>query len=227
MKKNILLILTAFIFIFGFVTNVEAYCTSRRYSDLKSIAYKSELSYELKFDNKNNHYFQIKVSNVDKNILVMFNGATYEPVNGIVDLQTRLAGGKTYEVQLLGGYETQCIEEYLYTKKITVPTYNVYSERDECIEYEEFPLCNKWYSGYIVDENDFLNRLNEYVISLNKTEKENIPVKEKSFINKLIDFYKDNIVITLPITIIILLFIVYKIVVKIIKRRKRIKLNDK
>ena len=185
MKKNLLLIVTTFIVVFGFVTNVDAYCTSKRHSDLQTIAFKSVVSYELKFDENHNHYFQLKVSNVNKDILVVFNGTTYEPVDGVVNIQTRLSGGKTYEVYLMGGYETQCIEEYLYTKKITVPTYNVYSERDECIEYEEFPLCNKWYSGYIVNEDDFLNQLNEYIISLNKEEKENLPVKEKSFINKL------------------------------------------
>ena len=228
MKRRSLLFIAIFIFIFtfGFVTKVEAFCSSKSYNDLKATAYKATVSYELKFDSRNNAFFQLVVQNVDKDILVLFGGHYYEPVDGIVRIDTIVAGGNTYEVMLYGGYDTYCNQEYLYTKRITVPKYNKYSERDECIEYEEFALCNKWYSGYISGEDEFLDRLNEYIISLNKTEKEEKPVKTKSFFQKVIDFYTNNLIITLPITIIIILFIVYRIVVKIIRRKNRIKLNS-
>ncbi len=226
MKKNKLFLIAIFLFVFSFAIDVDAYCTTRRYSDMKAVAYKANVSYELKFDEFHHHYFELTVTDVDKTILVYFGGIYYEPVDGVVHIEARLSGGTTYEVQLFGGYGTHCVEEYLYAKRITVPKYNIYSERDECIEYEEFELCSKWYPGYIGGEDVFLDKLNEYVISLNKTEEETIKVKEKSFFEKVIDFYTDNLIFTLPITIIILLFIVYKIVVRIIRRRNRVKLNS-
>ena len=226
MKKNILLLIVAFIFTFCFVTEVDAYCSTKKHNALKALAYKAELNYELKFDENHNHYFDITVNNVDKDLLIFFNGTIYEPKDGTVYLSTRLTGGLTYEIKLYGGYDTSCVEEYLYTKKITVPTYNKYSERDECIEYEEFQLCNKWYSGYISGEDEFLERLNDYILTLEKTEKEEVPVKEKNTFEKIIDFYVEHLIITLPITIIIVLLIVYKVVVKIIRRKRRIKLNS-
>ena len=224
MKRKILLIVSI-LFVFTLSLKVNALCTSKRYSNLKMIAYKAEVSYELKFDENHNYYFLLTVNNVDDNILVVFEGATYEPKNGVVNIASRLPGGQTYEVKLYGGYETDCVEEYLYTKNITVPKYNRLSERDECIEYEEFYLCNKWYSGNITDDESFENELDAYIKSLNKDEKEEKPTETKNLFEKIIDFYKDHLIITLPITILIIGFIGYKVVVKIIRRRKRIKLD--
>ena len=227
MKKNLLYTVVVFLFIFSFTTKVDAaYCTSKKYSDLKAIAYKSEVNYELKFDEKHNHYFEVTLTNVDKDILVYYEGIVYEPENGVVKLDSRLAGGTTYEINLYGGFDSACVEEYLYTKKINLPYYNRYSERDECIEYEEFPLCNKWYSGRITSEDDFLEQLNNYILSLKEEEEEIKPVKNKDIFEKIVDFYVNNLIITLPITILLLLFIVYKIIVRLIRRKNRIKLND-
>lgn len=226
MKKNKVLIIAIFLLIFCFTTKVDALCSTKRYNNLKMIAYKAEPSYELKFDSNHRHYFEVTVNNVDKDILVNYNGAMYEPVDGVVKIGSKLSGGTSYEIKLYGGYNTHCIEEYLYTKKITIPKYNPYSEKDECIEYEEFPLCNKWYSGSIANEEEFMNQLNAYIISLRTDEKEEVPVKEKGLFEKIIDFYVNNLIITLPITILIVLFIVYKIVVKIIRRKRRIKLES-
>ena len=227
MKKNLLFLIAFFVFAFSFATNVDAYCSTKKFNDMKAIAYKATVSYELKFDERHNSYFTLTVTNVDKSILVLFGGSYYEPVNGVVNIDSRLAGGTTYEVKLYGGYGTHCVEEYLYSKRITVPKYNKYSERDECIEYEEFPLCNKWYSGIIDNDNYFLSQLNEYIISLNKQDNDEIPVKDKNFFEKVIDFYMDHLAITLTITIIILLFIAYRIIVRLIRRKNRVKLNSK
>lgn len=225
MKKKLFTFIFTFVLLICFSVKVEALCTSKRYSNLKMLAYKSEVSYELNFDEKHNPYFLLTVNNVDKDVLVMFSDMIYEPVDGIVKIPTRLTGGTTYEVKLYGGYNTACIEEYLYTKNIAVPKYNKFSERDECIEYEEFYLCNKWYPGVINDEKSFENELDAYIKSLTNKEEEKKPEKEKSIFEKAIDFYTNNLIFTLPITILIVLFIGYKVVVKIIRRRNRIKLN--
>ena len=224
MGKKVFLFISL-IFVFTLSVKVDALCTSKRYSNLKMIAYKADVSYELKFDDNHNSYFLLTVNNVDDNILVKFNDVIYEPKNGTVEITSRLPGGETYEVKLYGGYDTYCVEEYLYSKNVTLPKYNKFSERDECIEYEEFYLCNKWYAGTIVDEESFENELDIYIKSLNIEEKEEKPTETKNFFEKIIDFYKDNLIFTLPITIIVIGFIGYKVVVKIIRRRKRIKLD--
>lgn len=204
----------------------EALCTSKKYSNLKMIAYKSEVSYELQFDSNHNYYYVLTVNNVDPSILVEFNGETYEPENGTVVIPAVVQGGSTYDVKLYGGYYTDCVEEYLYTKKVTLPKYNRYSERDECIEYEEFYMCNKWYGGEIQSDEVFEEELNKYKASLTEEEKEEKKEESKNIFEKIIDFYTNNKIITIPITVIIVGFILYKVVVSIIRRKNRVKLDE-
>ena len=226
-KIAISLILTI-LFMLCLTIKTDALCTTKKYSDLKMTAYKSTVSYDLKFDEYHNYYFLLTVNNVEENIFVKFDGHIYEPdKNGVVELPEKVYGGETYEVYLYAGYDTACAEEYLYTKRITVPKYNVYSERDECIEYEEFYLCNKWYAGKIINEEDFLNRLDSYIQSLKKKSTDIPKTNNKGIIQQIIDFYTDNKIITIPITVLIILFVLYKVVIRIIRRRNRIKLNNK
>ena len=224
-REKIIISIIAFISVFLIGIKVEALCTSKKFSNLKMIAYKTEVSYELKFDNNHDAYFELTVNNVDSSLLVKFNGQLYKPENGTVKIPSRVSGGITYEIKLYGGYDTGCKEEYLYTKKITLPKYNKYSEREECIEYEEFAMCNKWYAKEIVNDEAFEEALNEYKNSLIVIEPEKEEKVEKNIIENIIDFYTEHIVITLPITIVICLFVVYKVVVIIIRRKNRVKLN--
>mgnify|MGYP003571466526 CR=1 FL=1 len=218
-NKIIRLILIAFLFII-FSTNVSAYglCTSKKYSNLKSKAYKTEFSYELKFDENHNHYFEITVNNLDKDVILIFNGITYEAKdNGEpFTIETKLEDGLTYEFSLYGGYDTDCVEEFLYKKKLTIPKYNVYSERDECIEYEEFYMCNKWFQGEIPNDEYFKEKLNEYIESITPKKEEIKEEVQKNFYENIINFYTEHLVITLPITIIVLVLIFYKVIISII-----------
>jgi len=226
-KRNILYLLVLIAITFGLTTKVDAICTSTRYNNLKKLAYKATVSYELKFDENHDHYFLLTVNNIDKDVYVRFEGRDYEANNGTLSIPYGVYGGETYEIMLYAGLDTDCKEEYLYTKKITLPRYNPYSEREECIEYEEFYLCDKWYPGYVTSEQTFLNELHSYIISLNGSKQDTSPKSGRNIFQIIIDFYKDNLIFTLPITIIILMFILYKIIVKIIRRRNRIKLNSK
>ena len=225
--KLFLTITFSLLFIFCFTTKADALCTSRKFSDLKMIAYRSTVSYDLKFDENHKYYFLLTVNNVDKNILVSFNGRFYEPENGVVKIDNKVFGGETYEIFLYGGYDTYCPEDYLYTKRITVPKYNVYSERDECIEYEEFYLCNKWYAGNIPSDEFFNVKLDSYIKSLKKENNNPGKKESKNIIDKIIDIYNKYQIIILPILILIGLFLIYKLIIKIIRRRNRIKLNSR
>lgn len=225
MKKRFIILALLFIFLLPIKT--DAICTSKRYSNLKMTAYKSEVSYELKFDDYHHYYFLLNVNNVDKDILVEFEGYRYEPVDGVVKIDSRLLGGETYEVKLYAGYDTYCAESFLYTKKITVPKYNVYSEKDECIEYEEFYLCNKWYAGNIPSDEFFNVKLESYIKSLKKENTNPSKKDNKSIIDKIIEIYNKYQIIILPIVIVIALFLIYKLIIKIIRRRNRIKLNSR
>lgn len=227
MKKNKLLFLALFfVMFFPFRVDAASICTGKKLSDLRAKAYKAELVPEQKFDQNHNSYFEVTVHNVDKDILVIYEGSVYEvDSTGTVKLDSIFNGGITYEVGLYGGYDTDCAEEYLYTKKIELPKYNVYSEREECIDYEEFALCNKWYAGDIPDEKYFIDQLELYKESLMVKEEPKPKEKDKNIFEQFIDFYLENKNITIPVTIVIVIILIVIVVRNIIRRRKRIKLK--
>lgn len=224
-KNNIFLFLSFLMLMIPLKVNGADICSSTKYTNLKREAFNAELKYDLKFDESHKSYFVVTIYNVSDNLIVNYNGSALTPDkdNKIV-IPTFFDGGSTYEIKFYGGYNTSCVEEYVYSKKIVIPKYNVYSERDECIEYEEFKLCGKFYSGEIKNDTDFEEQLEEYIKSLEKKPHEE-KEEEKSFFEKIIDFYINNIIITGPITIIIILALIAYIIIKIIKRKKRVKIE--
>lgn len=215
--------------LFFSVIDVEAanICSANKYNALKKEAYKVAFAWDLKFDENNESYFEITVSNMSDQILLKFNDIIYdgEEIDDTFVIETRVEGGKTYKFNFYGGYSHPCVEEYVYTKSLSVPKYNKFSEYKECIEYEEFPLCNKWYEGFIRDEADFYDRLETYKKSLLTEEVVEQPEREKNIFEKVIEFYVNNILITLPATIIIIAFILVIVIVKVKRSKNRVKIN--
>ncbi len=171
MKKKYIL----FIFILLFICGIDSVfaanlCTKEKYNDLKEKAAEIEIKWELKYDDENNFYFETVVSNIDENLILFFGGIYYEPENGSIEVLTPLEGGNTYQFKFYGGYNHPCVEEYVYTKNLTIPKYNKYSELEACSEYSEWDLCDKWYSGEIENINDFYNKLEEYKQKINAGE---------------------------------------------------------
>ena len=207
MKKKYIL----FIFILLFVCGIDSVfaaniCTKEKYNDLKKKAVKIEMNWTLEYDNDDNFYFQINANNVDENLMLFFDGIYYEPKNGSIDVLTPLEGGNTYQFKFYGGYDHPCVEEYVYTKNLTVPKYNKYSELEVCSEYSEWDLCDKWYSGEIENINDFYNKLEEYKKKIDTNE---IILKKEN----------DNLYYVFGLVIIIVLVILFFIIYK--KKKKR------
>ena len=217
MKKNIkiLFILVAFICAFA-IKNVyaEGLCTNSKYDDLKSKANKIKASWELNFDNEKQPYFTVKLENVDENLILTFNNHNYIPDDGVINVEEYLMGGGIYDFKIYGGYQTDCVEEYVYTKKVRIPKYNRYSEMKECKEYPEWELCDKWYSGEIESEEDFRNQLNTYLNSGKKEE------------TKKEDNKSDNSYIAIIIVVVIILTVCFILYSKYQKGRKKVK-NEK
>ena len=227
MKKNFIFIVLCFSLFFNIKVDAANICTANKYNELKREAYKVELSWELKFDTDHNYYFEVTVANMNKNILLKFGDSVYEANDDGSQfvLNTNLEGGNTYEFEFYGGYDNTCVEEYIYTKNLSLPKYNRYNELEECIEYEEFPLCNKWYSGEIKDKDYFLEQLEIYKKSLVEPEKPKPAIDDRDFFQKILDFYVDNIKVTFPITIIIVLLIIILVFIKIKNEKKKIKID--
>ena len=226
MKKNYFII-ALLLFLSLSKVNAQQLCTSSNYSKVKKEAYNVNYTYEMERSSDNEVYFQVRVMNLKKSIMLIYDETVYEYSNtgDTFLLPKKFEGGETVEFKIYGSYDSPCTEELMYSKKLKIPKYNIYSEEEECFEYEEFELCNKWYQGTIPNKAYFTEKLEEYKKSITKEE----PVKEEkdnhSLINKIIDFYVDNIIITGSITILIIGIVFYFVIRSIIRKRKRVKID--
>lgn len=209
-KYCLLLFVIMSVFLINPLKIDAAICTKSIYAELKEKAADIKMEWKLKFDEKDNHYFEVKASNVDKDLMLIFGGNVYEPIDGNITISIPLEGGKNYQFKFYGAYYHPCVEEYVYTKNLDIPKYNIYSKLDECKKYSDWELCDEWYQGEIEDTEDFYEKLEEYK---KKIESGEIVPKSK----------KEEKKITLIILIVIILisiisFLLYKVITK--KRKK-------
>lgn len=163
-KRNIIIFI--FLLMLSFTkVNAADLCTSTKYSNLKRKAASINAEWELNFDEAHKAYFTVKLTGVDNDLLLKYNDTFYKPENGEIVLNNMLDGGTTYGFKIYGGYETSCVEEYVYTKNVKIPKYNYYSETKECKENPEFKLCDRFYDGTIENDTVFHKKLNEYLKS--------------------------------------------------------------
>lgn len=222
MKKIHIVIIFVMFFMMPYA---YALCSPKNYTDLQAKAFSSSFKWDFYKNNSGEHYFTVTLYNLDKDVMLKYRGREYISKNReSIVLNDYFSGGAIYQFELFGGYDSECPEENLYTKSIEIPKYNIYSEKSECIEYEEFPLCNKWYKGVINSDKEFNDNLDAYKKS-KEVKKEIKEVKEQSIFDKIISLYNENkLVFTISIVVIILI-IVYVVVIDINNRRKRVKIE--
>ena len=230
MKKTVLII-TMLVLSLMFVTGndkteARVICTSKALDDLKAKAFTTTLSYELHKTDDGNHYYEVIITNLNENIIAKVEGVV---INGgkpgeRYSLEKYYLDGHVVVVELYGGAKTACPDQKLTSKRLTLPKYNPYSEREECIEYEEFPMCNPWYKGEIRGDYYFEKELQDYKAKLNP-KKEVEKIEEKTIFEKMLDFYEEHIVITVPLTLLIVIGIPTIVIRKIINKKKRVKID--
>jgi hypothetical protein len=235
MKNRVFLFVILFICFFGFTTKVDAIeyhspeeylCGKKNMNELLSRIRNVKTNYELMSKEDGGKYFKIKVSNFQPDLVVNIYGMnyTYEQ-NGkeFYILNTIPITGGDVAIEFYGGMNHPCAEQYISKRTLKVPKYNIYSELDSCVEYEEFPLCAKYYDGEINNATEFNEKLNEWIRE-NTVEKEEIT---QSLWEKIQEFLGDNQLEVAIIIILIILLIIAIIVRKIIRRVKRTKIKFK
>ena len=225
--SKLILIIALFLIAIPKVDAARILCTTSNYSDMKAKAYKTNFSYEFIQTEDNDYYFEIYATGLPEGVEISYGGITYSYKEGknVIQLLPRFEGGKTYSFNLYAATGYPCVGELLYTKKITLPKFNTYSLYRECVEYEEFPLCHKWYKGEIKSYDDFHKKLDAYIKSLEKEDKPQEQPKEKNIFEKIIEFYVNNLVITVPLTIIVVGGIVFIVIRKIYLKKNRVKID--
>ncbi|MBQ7136618.1 MAG: hypothetical protein IJO43_01415 [Bacilli bacterium] len=231
MRKYSLLKLMAILFCFFVVTGANdvhaSSCTNKELNTLKQLANNIKFSYELYDDTYNEqhtYYFNILVTNFSKEFyFVDMDGRDFRymsnlEVGGSRNLRM-VEEGKMYTLEVYTSNETSCPNTKIVTKKIELPYYNDYSQREECEGIEEFSLCQKYYGGYIESEEYFLEQIEKY----KNGDIEEI-VEKQNIIDLILQFLLNNLIIIIP-SIAVLVFAIVFIVIKVRKNKKKVKIK--
>ena len=223
--KISLFLLVAFIFIPKDVFAISAICTAEYKNKLVKETMNVKVSYKPVKTNDNKYEFSLSLLNMPKYTYAEVDGfesliTNYEGISP-VSIDFPFSGSKTYKIKFYVLPNNTCEDELIYVKSVTLPKYNIYSELDECIEYEEFPLCNIYYKGEIKNLREFKEKLEEYKESMKS---ETIEYEEEPTVfGKIVNFYTKNLVITLPVTIAIVaagIFALFKFIILKNKSKK-------
>jgi hypothetical protein len=231
-KKKTLLLIVFSIFTFFFILlpsndvyAIDPICTGKKFNAIRQEASTIKLKYDLTFDQNHNAYFIVTFTDVSHNLYLKLNeeNMVTPDENGVIQLSYMFDGGKKYSFEFYVSQDTICADTFVTSRDVTMPKYNYFSERDECLEYEEFPLCNTWYKGTIRNEEQFLIELDAYKSTLQKNGSSAKP--NRNIFERAVDFYTDNLSITGPITAIVIIAVAIIVVRKLILRKQRVRIK--
>ena len=186
-----------------------------------TISFDYELYDEASSDGR--YYFNILTINfIDKFYMIDSNGIEYGYASNLEDNGIRTLGSvlehSRIKFDIYASAQTNCYETLILSKTVEVPYFNQYSLRDECVGKEEIPICQRYYGGVIKNEEDFLNQMKTY-------QQEESQKEEKNFLDYIVDFVKDNLVISILVLVVIGVSVIIVVVRYLINRKKiRIKI---
>ena len=229
--KKILLALLFFVCFFSFNTkafaveyhNPEEYlCGKTNSNQLLQRIRKVKTNYELMTDEDGGKYFKIRVTGFQPDLVVKIYGINYSYENYGDSFSTRnkipITGGE-FPIVFYGGINHPCADVYIAKRTIKIPKYNVYSELDQCIEYEEFPLCAKYYDGEIGSASEFNDRLQKW-IEENNVRPEEVKITLWEQIKNFIEDNQFEIALVLFLAIVLIIAIIVRKIIRRIKRRR-------
>jgi len=223
-KKYMKLLIISFVFMCIPLVKVNADCDVTEQNRLASLAANVKISYEYEEEYIDEvgvlsaGVFRINISGLTEELYVVeeslnFRFSYENNVDGIVTIDGFPGGDKQLSIY---GKSSTC-NNLIKRVTLAIPRFNYYALDERCanVDSSEFALCDRWYQ-YNITEETFNARYNEYMKSLNKKEepKEEEPQKEETWMDKTINFIKDNIVFVIAGIILVISLIVYLIIRK-------------
>lgn len=211
--KNLIIILIFIFIVFlpDVVKAKEIDCPYIEQVRLRDIAGAVSFNYELK-EFEGAYYFDAYIIGLTEEIYLKdkdndFNIRYNKNENKIV--YSGLNPGFNYTFVFFASDKSTCPDYKIMSKIILVPYYNFYSTQPLCEGHEEYILCQKYVDIHSMVENlpDFIQKMNNYIASLEKEPKDDEPIIEEDEIvnswDKIMNFMV-NYYFYILITIIIL-----------------------
>lgn len=212
MRKIIFLIVVMFVLFFD--TNVYAVCDTADINRLKKIAKTVEVSYEHNVygsleeeEGMLSSVYDFTVSGLTDELYIIDDSGNRYNYSSLVDgvINFRTSSGKR-DVYI---YSENCLNVQLDVRTFNLPTFNFNSTRDECKkdEFKDLDIC----VDFLKDDQEEINTeiFEEEVVKIEK--------EQQSIIYKIINFIKENLVVTIGIVVVVIILIV----ILFIRHRKR------
>ena len=205
MKK--IYILTFLLSFLLFVSNTNASCTYSRTADLKRLASNVNVTYNYNIVD-NTATFDIKFANLTSDIYVYdsYNDKKYNQSGEIII--SKVQDGTKYRF-FIKSNDSNCKDEVLLTKYVTLPKYNKFYGDPLCEGIESYALCQRWGSFNINNYEDYVYQIKKYKASLEKNNKPIIEEEEQSFLEKVGKFLLKYYVFILLGIIVVCSLIIY------------------
>ena len=184
--RKLLIVITILFSFLVLKTDVNAACSYTRTANLKKIASNVDVSYTYTIvDNKAT--FDIRFANLTNDIYLYDsqNNKIYNQ-NGEILLQN-FADGTKYRF-FIKSNDTDCKDEVLSTKYVTLPKYNRFYGDPLCEGIESYVLCQRWGSFNISSYTDYINQLRKYKASLVKEKEIETEEEKDTLAEKVVDF---------------------------------------
>ena len=152
LKRNYLYVLLLLFAVLLVPQKVNAIplCTAKSKQEYINKADKITFKYEyVKEEDNDNYYFVIRATNVDQSLSIEYNDEEYGGMgtDNYIVFNQHFTDNQTYKFKIKVEKGQICASETVTFKSVKIPKVNIYSETDECIEYEEAPMCSRYYQG--------------------------------------------------------------------------------
>ena len=226
MKKLIFSILVFFSFNMIVIAEETNKCSNEEILRLRDLAGATQITYELKQYEPEEAppfmAFEVTVTGFQPDFYVLSNYGVYLKSDlSKVTSAYPFTAGETYQLPFYASEKSFCEGDLILTKTISLPPYNIYSQDSLCEGYEDYELCKKFSPIKFSSYEDFKQRMEQYINSLDKEEPKpsnnNNPNEEQNLFTNLIAFFlKYHLYFLVPI---IILGITGIVIIELKKRR--------
>jgi len=195
-----LLVFLGSLFLFPLVSNAE--CSYERQAELSKIASNVQFSYTYEYNTDNGVIMNIITNNITNDVYVV--NEHNQTLQAPEDIR-RYPGAKSYSFEIYSN-DPNCKGELLLTRYISLPTYNRYSEYQECKTHPEFEYCQIWLNTADLTKSGFDEKLNSQLQSENVNDDSEL--EEKLTVEQILELLKQHYYIFIAIIILIIAVII-------------------
>ena len=193
----------------------KAECTYKDLRELNTFAAYVETSYKY---NEETKLMDLTVTNLGNKAYIKDEyGGYFAPEDGTAFID-KLYLGQTYKISVMASQDTNCPNENLRVIYVRIPYKNPYYNNTGCVGHENLSVCNSRFLDYQISWETFLSLLKKDSENSNIKEPDEEPVKELTFMEKVVEFVSEIYIKVIVVTVTLIITIsIYSVILRKVK----------